>query len=63
MAFAVDPGHEPWWPLVTTAIAGGIVLAATGSIPMTVGIAVGGFLIDLDHVADYVIVETLCVLS
>jgi hypothetical protein len=48
---------SPGGHLVTTAIAGGIVLAATGSIPMTVGIAVGGFLIDLDHVADYVIVE------
>jgi hypothetical protein len=48
---------SPGGHLVTTAIAGGIVLAATGSLPLTAGIAVGGFLIDVDHVVDYVTVE------
>lgn len=48
---------SPGGHLVTTTIAGGAVLAATGSIPMTVGIAVGGCLIDLDHVVDYLTVE------
>ena len=48
---------SPGGHLVTTAIAGGAVFAATGSIPLTAGIAVGGFLIDVDHVVDYVTVE------
>jgi hypothetical protein len=48
---------SPGGHLVTTAIAGGVVLAASGSVPLTVGIAVGGFLIDVDHVVDYLTVE------
>jgi len=48
---------SPGGHLVTTAIAGGVVLAATGSIPLAAGFAVGGFLIDVDHVVDYVTVE------
>jgi hypothetical protein len=48
---------SPGGHLVTTAIAGGAALAATGSIPLTLGIVGGGFLIDVDHVVDYVTVE------
>src|SRR5439155_816595 len=54
---------RPWAPmspgghLVTTAIAGGAVLASSGSIPLTAGLVVGGFLIDVDHVVDYLLVE------
>jgi hypothetical protein len=32
-------------------------MAVTGSLPITAGIAVGGFLIDVDHALDYVLVE------
>jgi len=49
---------SPGGHLVTTAIAGGAALAATGSIPLTAGIVGGGFLIDVDHVVDYVTVES-----
>jgi hypothetical protein len=49
----VSPGGH----LVTTAIAGGVVLAATGSVPVAAGCGVGGFLIDVDHVVDYVTIE------
>ena len=48
---------SPGGHLVTTAIAGGAVLASTGSIPLTAGLVVGGFLIDVDHVVDYLLVE------
>src|SRR3989475_4405367 len=48
---------SPGGHLVTTAIAGGAVLASTGSIPVTAGLVVGGFLIDVDHVVDYLLVE------
>src|SRR5439155_23708355 len=48
---------SPGGHLVTTAIAGGAVLASTGSIPLTAGFVVGGFLIDVDHVVDYLLVE------
>jgi len=49
----VSPGGH----LVTTA--GACIASAmlTGSAEVTLGIAVGGFLIDLDHFADYVVVE------
>jgi hypothetical protein len=48
---------SPGGHLVTTA--GACVASAmlTGSVEVTLGVAVGGFLIDLDHVADYVVVE------
>jgi hypothetical protein len=49
----VSPGGH----LVTTALACGAVYAATGSPALTVGIAAGGFLIDVDHVVDYVLFE------
>src|SRR2546426_7289674 len=48
---------SPGGHLVTTAIAGGAVLASTGSIPLTAGVVAGGFLIDADHLVDYVLVE------
>jgi hypothetical protein len=48
---------SPGGHLVTTV--GACIGAATltGSAEVTLGVAVGGFLIDLDHVADYVVVE------
>jgi len=49
----VSPGGH----LVTTAIAAGGGLAATGSVPLAAGIVVGGFLIDVDHAVDYLLVE------
>jgi len=49
----VSPGGH----LVTTAIACTAVLAATGSAALTAGVAAGGFLIDLDHVLDYIAFE------
>ncbi len=48
---------SPGGHLVTTAIAGGAVLAVTGSVPLAAGVVVGGFLIDVDHVVDYLLVE------
>lgn len=45
---------SPGGHLVTTAIACAAVQAATGSAALTAGVAAGGFLIDLDHVLDYV---------
>jgi hypothetical protein len=49
----VSPGGH----LVTTAVACAAVHASTGSVALTAGVAAGGFLIDLDHVFDYVIFE------
>src|SRR5947208_10377463 len=48
---------SPGGHLVTTAVAAGVGLAATGSVPFAAGIVVGGFLIDVDHAVDYLIVE------
>src|SRR2546426_2640620 len=48
---------SPGGHLVTSVAAAGAALAATGSLPLTVGVAVGGFLIDVDHLADYVVIE------
>src|SRR5207249_10561442 len=48
---------SPGGHLVTTAVAAGVGLAATGSVPFAAGIVVGGFLIDVDHAMDYLIVE------
>ena len=48
---------SPGGHLVTTAVACAAVQAATGSPALTVGVATGGFLIDLDHVLDYVVFE------
>jgi membrane-bound metal-dependent hydrolase YbcI (DUF457 family) len=49
----VSPGGH----LVTTALACAAVQTVTGSAALTAGVAAGGFLIDLDHVLDYVAFE------
>jgi hypothetical protein len=48
---------SPGGHLVTTALACGAVYGVTGSAPLTVGLAAGGFLIDVDHILDYVLFE------
>jgi len=48
---------SPGGHLVTTAVACAASAALTGSPPLTAGIALGGFLIDVDHAIDYVLVE------
>jgi hypothetical protein len=48
---------SPGGHLVTTAAACGAVYAGTGSVELVAGLAAGGFLIDLDHVLDYVLFE------
>ena len=48
---------SPGGHLVTTAIACAAVQASTGSAALTAGVAAGGFLIDLDHVFDYLVFE------
>jgi hypothetical protein len=42
---------------VTTVAACAASAALSGSLPLTAGIALGGFLIDVDHAIDYVVVE------
>src|SRR4030095_3758803 len=49
----VSPGGH----LVTTAVACAAVQASTGSAALTAGVAAGGFLIDVDHVLDYLAFE------
>ncbi len=48
---------SPGGHLVTTALACAAVYGGTGSLGMTAGLAAGGFLIDLDHIFDYVVFE------
>jgi hypothetical protein len=48
---------SPGGHLVTTAITCAGVYAATGSPALTLGLAAGGFLIDIDHFIDYVLFE------
>jgi hypothetical protein len=48
---------SPGGHLLTTAAACAVTAAATGSETFTAGIALGGFLIDLDHAFDYVVFE------
>lgn len=48
---------SPGGHLVTTAVACAASAALTESLPLTAGIALGGFLIDVDHAIDYVLVE------
>ena len=48
---------SPGGHLVTTAIACAAVQASTGSAALTAGVAAGGFLIDIDHVLDYLAFE------
>lgn len=47
----------PGGHLATTIAACGVAYAATGSLPLTAGVAAGGFGIDLDHAFDYVVFE------
>jgi hypothetical protein len=49
----VSPGGH----LLTTAVACATAAATTGSLPIAAGIALGGFLIDVDHAIDYVLFE------
>jgi hypothetical protein len=48
---------SPGGHLVTTAVAGGVIYASTGSAELLAGFAAGGFLIDVDHAVDYVLFE------
>src|SRR2546425_466147 len=48
---------SPGGHLVTTAVACAGTTALTGSWAATAAVAAGGFFIDLDHVADYVLLE------
>ena len=57
MRVALRWGMSPGGHLVTTAIACAGAAALTGSWTATAAVAAGGFLIDLDHVADYVLLE------
>jgi hypothetical protein len=50
---AVSPGGH----LLTTAAACAITAYATGSIPITAAVAAGGFFIDIDHAADYLLFD------
>jgi hypothetical protein len=49
----VSPGGH----LITTAVACALTQSITGAWPLTAGVAAGGFLIDVDHVVDYVVFE------
>ncbi len=48
---------SPGGHLVTTVLACAAAYVATGSAELAAGVAAGGFLIDLDHVFDYLVVE------
>ena len=48
---------SPGGHLVTTVAACAAVATRTGSLPLTAGVAAGGFLIDVDHAIDYVLFE------
>jgi hypothetical protein len=50
----VSPGGH----LVTTGLLCGAVYALTGSTALTAGAVLGGFLIDVDHAIDYVVLES-----
>jgi len=56
-AFGYDGDVSPGGHLLSTAAACVASAALTGSLPLTAGIAIGGFLIDVDHALDYVLVE------
>lgn len=48
---------SPGGHLVTTVAACAATAIGTGSVELTAAVALGGFFIDLDHAADYVLVE------
>lgn len=52
-----DVRMSPGGHLVTTVAACGATALVTGSLPLTAGVAAGGFLIDVDHAIDYVFVD------
>jgi hypothetical protein len=57
MRVALTWGMSPGGHLVTTAVACAGTAALTGSWTATAAVAAGGFLIDLDHAVDYVLLE------
>jgi hypothetical protein len=48
---------SPGGHLLTTAVAGGVLGATTGSPALAAGVALGGFFIDVDHAVDYVLFD------
>ena len=48
---------SPTGHLITTVVACGTTYLISGSLPLTAGVALGGFLIDVDHYFDYVVFE------
>jgi len=50
---SVSPGGH----LLTTAVACAAAAVTTGSLPISAGIVLGGFLIDVDHAIDYVLFD------
>jgi hypothetical protein len=48
---------SPGGHLLTTALAAATTAAATRSLALTAGVVAGGFLIDIDHAADYVLFD------
>ena len=48
---------SPGGHLVTTAAACAVTACVTGSVSMTAAVAAGGFLIDVDHVVDYLLFD------
>jgi len=48
---------SPTGHLLTTTAACGLSYAVGGSLPLTAGLLLGGFLIDVDHYFDYVVFE------
>jgi len=48
---------SPGGHLLTTAVASAATGVATGSVALAAAVAAGGFLIDIDHFADYVLFE------
>jgi len=57
MRVALTWGMSPGGHLVTTAVACAGAAALTGSWTATAAVAAGGFLMDLDHAVDYVLLE------
>ena len=48
---------SPGGHFITTAAACAVTAYATGSVPITAAVAAGGFFIDVDHAADYVLFD------
>jgi hypothetical protein len=55
--YGYDGSVSPGGHLLTTAVAGAAAAATTGSLPISAGIVLGGFLIDVDHAIDYVLFD------